>query len=131
MRKKLTLFAMLLRLLGARPRDVCEAVSADKSLVSRWCNGKQKLMPGHGWVEKVADYLLMLDGRLRVLRTLKKRREPVEQQGRKKLHVTMLHHMELFVFPFTWRKSFFSSYFFMAHCHWSGRLLFCMVYVCN
>ncbi|RDB62066.1 hypothetical protein C1878_09705 [Gordonibacter sp. 28C] len=60
-----TNFAMLLRLLGARPRDVCEAVGADKSLVSRWTNGKQKLMPGHGWVDKVADYLLMLDGRLK------------------------------------------------------------------
>ena len=52
MREPKTNFAMLLRLLGARPCDVCEAVGADKSLVSRWCNGKQKLMPGHGWVEK-------------------------------------------------------------------------------
>ncbi len=60
-----TNFAMLLRLLGARPRDVCEAVGADKSLVSRWTNGKQKLMPGHDWVGKVADYLLMLDERLK------------------------------------------------------------------
>lgn len=65
MREPKTNFAMLLRLLGARPRDICEAVGADKSLVSRWCNGKQKLMPGHGWVDKVADYLLLLDGRLR------------------------------------------------------------------
>ena len=65
MREPKTNFAMLLRLLGARPCDVCEAVGADKSLVSRWCNGKQKLMPGHGWVDKVADYLILLDGRLR------------------------------------------------------------------
>ena len=60
-----TNFAMLLRLFGVRPRDVCEAVGADKSLVSRWCNGKQKLMPGHVWVDKIADYLLLLDERLK------------------------------------------------------------------
>ncbi|EEG75279.1 hypothetical protein CLOHYLEM_04509 [[Clostridium] hylemonae DSM 15053] len=35
----------------------------------------------------------------------------------------ILHHMELFVFPFTWRKSFFPSYFFMANCH-SGNSFF-------
>lgn len=60
-----TNLAQLLKMLGARPRDLCEAVNADKSLASRWLGGKQKLMPGHGWIGKVADYLLAMDGRLK------------------------------------------------------------------
>lgn len=60
-----TNFAMLLGLLGARPRDLVEETGADKSLVSRWTNGKQKLMPGHGWIDKVAGYILSLDARLK------------------------------------------------------------------
>lgn len=60
-----TNFALLLDLLGARPRDVVEETGADKSLVSRWTNGRQKLMPGHGWIDKVADYMLALDARLK------------------------------------------------------------------
>lgn len=60
-----TNFALLLGLLGARASDVVKEVGVDKSLVSRWMNGKQKLMPGHGWIDKVADYMLALDGRLR------------------------------------------------------------------
>ena len=60
-----TNFALLVNLLGARARDICEATGADKAVVSRWMNGKLKLMPGHGWVDKVADYLLALDDRLR------------------------------------------------------------------
>ncbi|MDL2258173.1 hypothetical protein LJC42_03310 [Eubacteriales bacterium OttesenSCG-928-K08] len=66
MAQPMTNFALLLGLLGARARDVVAEVGADKSLVSRWCNGKQKLMPGHGWVDKVADYLLALDDRLKM-----------------------------------------------------------------
>ncbi len=34
-------------------------------MVSRWTNGKQKLMPGHGWIDKVAGYMLSLDARLK------------------------------------------------------------------
>ena len=37
-----------------------------------------------------------------------------------KLHVTNLHHMELFVFPSTWRKSIILQYLFMARCHCGG-----------
>ena len=65
MSKPKTNFAWILNLLGARPRDLCEAVGADKSLVSRWYNGKQKLMPNHAWIDPVADYLLQLDDKLK------------------------------------------------------------------
>ena len=65
MSKPKTNFAWMLNLLGARPRDLCESVGADKSLVSRWYNGKQKLMPNHAWIDPVADYLLQLDEKLK------------------------------------------------------------------
>ncbi|MDR1617094.1 MAG: hypothetical protein LBR98_08815 [Syntrophomonadaceae bacterium] len=65
MNKPGTNFAQLLKLLGARPRDVCEATGANKAVVSRWMSGKVKLMPGHGWIDKVADFMLALDERLR------------------------------------------------------------------
>ena len=61
-----TNFARVLTLLGARPRDLVVALSADKSVVSRWYNGKQKLMPGHSWVERVADFLIEKDSRLKM-----------------------------------------------------------------
>ena len=32
--------------------------------------------------------------------------------------------MELFVFPFAWRKSLFLRYFFMAHCHFAALAVF-------
>ena len=60
-----TNFAYVLTLLDVRPRDMVVALDADKSVVSRWWNGKQKLMPGHGWVDKVADYLIGKDSRLK------------------------------------------------------------------
>lgn len=60
-----TNFAQLLGLLRARPRDLCAATGADKAVVSRWTSGKLKLMLGHHWIGKVADYLLELDSRLR------------------------------------------------------------------
>ena len=60
-----TNFAHLLTLLGARPADIVAELGAAKAVVSRWCNGKVKIMPGHGWDEKLTDYLLALDGRLK------------------------------------------------------------------
>ena len=39
------------------------------------------------------------EGRLRVLRTLNNTAAEKGAQAHKKLHVTNLHHMELFVFP--------------------------------
>ena len=85
MAKLKTNFAWVLNLLGARPRDLCEAVGADKSLVSRWCNGKQKLMPTHSWIEPVADYLIELDEKLKtpILPSILSAYYPIETQDSK------------------------------------------------
>jgi Disulfide bond chaperones of the HSP33 family len=92
MAKLKTNFACLLNLLGARPRDLCEAVGADKSLVSRWCNGKQKLMPNHAWIEPVADYLTGLDEKLKtpILPSILSAYYPVEKQTSKKKNRELL-----------------------------------------
>ena len=57
-------------------------------------------------------------GRLRVLRMLKIWR------GKTKTPCNADASHGVFVFPFTWRKSLFSCYFYMAHCHYSQIPLF-------
>ena len=92
MSKPKTNFAWVLNLLGARPRDLCEAVGADKSLVSRWCNGKQKLMPNHVWIEPVADYLLQLDDKLKspIIPSILSTYYPGEKQNSKNVRRELL-----------------------------------------
>lgn len=60
-----TNFALLLKLLGIRSRDLCDAVGVHKTLVSRWCNGRQKMISGNRYVQGIADYLLAFDARLK------------------------------------------------------------------
>ena len=65
MAKGTTNFAQLITLLGARPADIVTELGVAKAVVSRWCNGKVKIMPGHGWDEKLTVYLFVLDGKLK------------------------------------------------------------------
>jgi len=60
-----TNFARLLALLGVRPIDIVKELGVGKPVLSRWCNGKIKIMPGHGWDTKLADYMIAADGRLK------------------------------------------------------------------
>ena len=75
--------ASVLTILGVRPRDLAAGVNADKRLVSRWCSGQQKLMPNHGWIDKVADFLIEKDSRLKepVLPEILRAYYPVENMG--------------------------------------------------
>ncbi len=61
MKRSETNFAYLMDLLGIKPAALCDAVGADKTLVSRWRTGARKLMPGHHWAGKIADYFVQVD----------------------------------------------------------------------
>ena len=63
-----TNFSMLAALYNLSGADISRHTGADQTLVSRWANGRRRLMPNHGWIEKVIDCFNDAD---------QKRREPL------------------------------------------------------
>lgn len=60
-----TNFAYLMDLLGVRSVDLCNAVGADKTLVSRWRSGKRKLTPESRWAKEIAAFFVEMDEKRR------------------------------------------------------------------
>ena len=61
MKEGVTNFSYLMELLDMKTADLCEAIGADKTLISRWRSGGRRLMPGHHWAKKIAAYFLQTE----------------------------------------------------------------------
>lgn len=65
MTKSKTNFAHLLKCLGIRSQDLCDAIGVHKTMVSRWCNGKQTMLRTNQYVQHTCEYLLNYDTHLK------------------------------------------------------------------
>jgi len=71
MEDKMTRFAYLLSRMGLRGGELAACTGIDKTLVSRWKNGRRRLSTSTPHMKKIVDYILSQDGALPVVeRTL-------------------------------------------------------------
>ncbi|MGI6154141.1 MAG: helix-turn-helix domain-containing protein, partial [Christensenellaceae bacterium] len=55
--------------LGVRPSDIAKKTGIDKTLISRWKNGRRRLSPGSPNAKKIAAYLLLRNKAEVIIRT--------------------------------------------------------------